>query len=194
MKNLPPKKIQIKYVGCLKIKFNRYIYIYRVIKKIIHLIKVWFLVVLNKYVFICTKTLLNIGKNQHKSKQRSVVPLIQHLTELDVWRRNVKSPLFFKQLTQSAQSGHHQSGHHMWLKIVEISSGMKINKETWIMITSIFRYQYKRWTLQTSDVANIGPTNVGRYKGRTVQTLDLQISDWYTCRTSTKLGLVQTSP
>ena len=160
MKNLPPKKIQIKYVGCLKIKFNRYIYIYRVIKKIIHLIKVWFLVVLNKYVFICTKTLLNIGKNQHKSKQRSVVPLIQHLTELDVWRRNVKSPLFFKQLTQSAQSG-----HHMWLKIVEISSRMKINKETWIMITSIFRYQYKRRTVP--DVTKVGQFKRWTYKRRT---------------------------
>ena len=50
-------------------------------------------------------------------------------------------------------------------------------------------YQYKRRThkhrtLQRSDSTNVGPTNIGRYKGRTVQT-----SDWYKRRTSTNVGL-----
>ena len=35
---------------------------------------------------------------------------------------------------------------------------------------------------------NVRPTNVGHYKGRTVQT-----SDWYKPRISTNVGLVQTS-
>jgi len=35
---------------------------------------------------------------------------------------------------------------------------------------------------------NVGPTNIGRYKGRTVQT-----SDWYKRRTETNVGPVQTS-
>ena len=43
-------------------------------------------------------------------------------------------------------------------------------------------------TTQTSDV-----TNVGRYKGRTVQTPDLKTSDWYKRRTETNVRLVQTS-
>ena len=34
---------------------------------------------------------------------------------------------------------------------------------------------------------NVGPTNVGRYKGQTVQTSDLQTSDWYKRRTSTNV-------
>ena len=40
---------------------------------------------------------------------------------------------------------------------------------------------------------NVGPTNVGLYKGRTVQTSDLQTSDWYKHRTGTNVGLRQTS-
>ena len=40
---------------------------------------------------------------------------------------------------------------------------------------------------------NVGPTNVGLYKGRTVQTSDLQTPDWYKRRTETNVGLVQTS-
>ena len=40
---------------------------------------------------------------------------------------------------------------------------------------------------------NVGPTNIGLYKGRTVQTADLQTSDWYKCRTGTNVGLVQKS-
>ena len=39
----------------------------------------------------------------------------------------------------------------------------------------------------------VGPTNVGRYKSRTVQTSDLQTSDWYKRRTCTYVGPVQTS-
>ena len=44
----------------------------------------------------------------------------------------------------------------------------------------------------------VGPTNVGRYKVRTVQTSDLQMSVWYKRRTGTNVrltnvGLVQTS-
>ena len=35
-------------------------------------------------------------------------------------------------------------------------------------------------------------TNVGRYKGRTEQTSDLQTSEWYKRRTGTNVGLVQT--
>ena len=34
----------------------------------------------------------------------------------------------------------------------------------------------------------VGPTNVGRYKSRTVQTADLQTSDLYIRRTSTNVG------
>ena len=40
---------------------------------------------------------------------------------------------------------------------------------------------------------NVGPTNVGLYKGRTVQTSDLQTPDWYIRRTGTNVGLRQTS-
>ena len=39
---------------------------------------------------------------------------------------------------------------------------------------------------------NVGPTNVGRHKDRTVQTSDLQTSDWYKHRTGTDVGLGQT--
>ena len=43
--------------------------------------------------------------------------------------------------------------------------------------------------VQTADSTNVGPTNVGRYKPRIVQTSDqtnvglVQTSDWYKCRT-----------
>ena len=46
----------------------------------------------------------------------------------------------------------------------------------------------------TDDAITIvGPTNIRRYKGWTVQTLNLQTSDWYKHRTGTNVGLVQTS-
>ena len=40
----------------------------------------------------------------------------------------------------------------------------------------------------------VGPTNIRRYKGWTVQTLNLQTSDWYKRRTDTNVGPVQTLP
>ena len=46
---------------------------------------------------------------------------------------------------------------------------------------------------QNGTGTNVGPTNVGRYKGRTVPTSDLQTSVWYKRRTGTNIGLVETS-
>ena len=40
---------------------------------------------------------------------------------------------------------------------------------------------------------NVGPKKVRRYKSRTVQTSDLQTSDWYKRRTGTNVRLRQTS-
>ena len=47
---------------------------------------------------------------------------------------------------------------------------------------------------KNADCKNSGiSTNVGRYKGRTVKTSDLQTSNWYKSRTRTNVGLGQTS-
>ena len=50
-----------------------------------------------------------------------------------------------------------------------------------------------RVTANYGTSTNVGPTNVGLYKGRTVQTSDLQTPDWYKRRTGTNVGLRQTS-
>ena len=45
--------------------------------------------------------------------------------------------------------------------------------------------------VQTLDPQTSDGTKVGQYKGRSVQMLDLQTSDWHKRRTGTNVGLLQ---
>ena len=50
-------------------------------------------------------------------------------------------------------------------------------------VTKVGQYKRRTYTFRTGT--NVGPTHIGRYKGRTVQTTDLHTSDWYKRRTHT---------
>ena len=69
---------------------------------------------------------------------------------------------------------------YLWFYAVLLYSKLGVRK------ICCLHYILSKCTVGNST--NVGPTNVGRYKGRTVQT-----SDWYKRRTGTNVELVQTS-
>ena len=74
---------------------------------------------------------------------------------------------------------------YLWFYAVLLYSKLGVRK------ICCLHYILSKCTVGNST--NVGPTNVGRYKGRTVQTSDLQTSDWYKRRTWINVRPVQTS-
>ena len=82
----------------------------------------------------------------------------------------------------------------IFFSVIKLLNSMDTYKEKLPKMVPVQTSNHKRRTLQRSDSTRVWPSNVGRYKGRTVQTSDLQTSNWYKRRTAgTHVGLRQTS-